>query len=651
MSNGLLERPLVTLLVPVALALSAMGASISQETCENQVIAPGAWRLIETSTSPPGRMHAVMAYDSARGDVVLFGGAQDCQSRVPKNDTWLFDGVNWQEIASPTAPPPRYYGALAFDSIRGVTVLYGGTAERASYDDTWEFDGSEWTQVFPVQSPGGCARFSMAFDELRGVTVLRAQRSEGGRGNGFCAIAQQTWEYDGTTWTRITTLHAPPEGAHSNWHTAMVWDGGIGEIVYYLDDSVWAYDGADWREIGRFECSIEGIGFDRGRGTHVFSPQIDPDDLRAVDVLHEWAGPGSSPEWVIHEIAPPPRTTGGSSPTVDFSLRGGLLLFGGFEYCNSATHNDTWLYAVDSDGDGYGDSSDCAPYDPSVYPLADEICDGKNNDCRSPSWPALPGDELDLDEDGVSVCEGDCDDLDENRYPGLPESCDGLDNDCNGLVDDDELGTDSDSDGINNACDNCRESYNADQMNHDDDSHGNACDNCLFTDNEDQLDTDADEFGDACDNCPGSANPSQVDADQDGHGDHCDNCPHRRNVSQSDLDSDSEGDECDLDDSLLFFRRMDDSVVRWQSDAGADSYNLYRGVLSVLLAGGDYTQDPAAVPEARRHCMLHTTMVEDQDRPAAGAAYYWLVAGVSGGVEWPLGDGAGLLRGNTHPCP
>ena len=93
----------------------------------------------------------------------------------------------------------------------------------------------------------------------------------------------------------------------------------------------------------------------------------------------------------------------------------------------------------DSDGDGFcsgpgGDDCDDTNYH--VYPGADQRCDGLNNDCDDPLWPALPPDEADTDSDSHALCEGDCDDLDAARYPGATESCDTIDNDCNETVDD-----------------------------------------------------------------------------------------------------------------------------------------------------------------------------------------------------------------------
>lgn len=59
---------------------------------------------------------------------------------------------------------------------------------------------------------------------------------------------------------------------------------------------------------------------------------------------------------------------------------------------------------------------------------------------------------------------------------------------------------DSDSDGVNDALDNCRQVPNANQRNEDNDSLGNACDPCPISSN--NADVDADGVADACDPHP-----------------------------------------------------------------------------------------------------------------------------------------------------
>jgi uncharacterized repeat protein (TIGR01451 family) len=69
-------------------------------------------------------------------------------------------------------------------------------------------------------------------------------------------------------------------------------------------------------------------------------------------------------------------------------------------------------------------------------------------------------------------------------------------------------------------------------------------DNCPGIDNADQTDTDEDGIGDACDNCSMVINPNQLDSDGDGIGDACDNCSNVSNENQLDTNGDGIGDAC-----------------------------------------------------------------------------------------------------------
>jgi hypothetical protein len=178
------------------------------------------WTQRFPSTAPSPRWYCPMAYDSARGVTVLFGGS------TGGNQTWEWDGTNWTQRFPPASPSSRYGHSMAFDSVRGVCVLFGGYSSvfpPGRRNDTWEWNGTTWTQRFPATPPSPREEQALAYDSARRVTVLF-----GGLGNQNQFYAD-TWEWNGTTWTqRFPAASTSPRRCH-----AMAYDSVRGVTVLF----------------------------------------------------------------------------------------------------------------------------------------------------------------------------------------------------------------------------------------------------------------------------------------------------------------------------------------------------------------------------------------------------------------------------------
>jgi hypothetical protein len=205
------------------------------------------WTNRAPAISPPPLAAAVMAYDTARGRSVLFGGSTPT---AVISDTWEWDGNTWIRRDLATSPPPMAWAAMAYDSARGRMVLFGAfNAFGGWFSETWEFDGATWTQAHPANYPSSGRRgAAMAFDSSRNRIVMF-----GGSDPSVSVRTAETWEWDGTNWMRKTPTVSPYERL---WH-AMAFDpqrnrtilfGGDHLQPYYLGDTndTWEWDGSQW---------------------------------------------------------------------------------------------------------------------------------------------------------------------------------------------------------------------------------------------------------------------------------------------------------------------------------------------------------------------------------------------------------------------
>ena len=184
--------------------------------------------------------------------------------------------------------------AMAYDAVRSRVVVFGGT-DGTLLDDTWEYDGATWTQG-PAAPPALTPRklHAMTFDLARQRVVLF--------GGDDGSLLNDTWIYDGAAWSAGPTA---PAGLAARVEAGLTHDIGRGRTVLFggdasrtataLRNDTWELSGAGWS-----------------------------------------AGP-------VAPAALTPRT----SHAMAYDLRlGRVVTFGGFD---GAVRNDTWLY----DGTGW----------------------------------------------------------------------------------------------------------------------------------------------------------------------------------------------------------------------------------------------------------------------------------------------------------
>jgi Galactose oxidase, central domain/Kelch motif len=199
------------------------------------IVAQDSWTLANPTVKLTGRGNTAMAFDSARGVVVLFGGDGGTKKF---RDTWEWNGKSWSLKSPKTTPPPLYAHAMAYDSDRKVVVMFGNDQQTG----TWEWNGTDWKLAGSVHTNDTRRWSAMAYDEDRKVVVRFG--GERGRAQG------KTWTWDGKSW-KLAASSGPP----ARYHHVMVWDSIRRRIVMTgglvgnaPSNDTWEWNGKVWVE-------------------------------------------------------------------------------------------------------------------------------------------------------------------------------------------------------------------------------------------------------------------------------------------------------------------------------------------------------------------------------------------------------------------
>lgn len=228
-------------------------------TTELPPITEAIWTdLAPLGDLPAARSAHSMAYDSVSGNIVLFGG---WDANGTYNDTWVFDATldTWtNKNPAGTLPAARAQHQMAYDPVSGKAILFGGVVAKSGEQlgDTWGYDpiANTWTDLDPAgDTPSPRDSFSMVYDQINQKIILF-----GGWSDETGAHLNDTWAYDpaANTWTNLNPTGDIPavRGSHT-----MAYDpddgkillfGGVDGNAYFSD--TWAYDALAniWTNLG-----------------------------------------------------------------------------------------------------------------------------------------------------------------------------------------------------------------------------------------------------------------------------------------------------------------------------------------------------------------------------------------------------------------
>jgi hypothetical protein len=331
-------------MIRIAIACALVGCIAKADPPPTQGVAR-SWKMRPARPEQPGPgelRSARLAFDSNRGRVVLYGGA-DVDKQY--DAMWELTETGWEKLCEPclaVANPIGTEGMLepgfAYDPARDVIVMFGGEGPGSPdfRNDVWELAGGSWRYDGPA-APMPRTAAQLVYDP-----ILGGMRMLGGyNGNAI----EETWTFVDGTWALDDDA---PQAAMTAESTEATYDADRDRVLVLEDsantpaDALWVHDAPGWRMLCE-PCTTDSTP--RVRASLVHIAGYDQTFLiggENPDI------PGLAGTWVLVDDRFEPYTTlGDLPPRADAGVvydpsRDVVVLYGGWGDSATDIRGETW---------------------------------------------------------------------------------------------------------------------------------------------------------------------------------------------------------------------------------------------------------------------------------------------------------------------
>jgi hypothetical protein len=243
---------------------------------------------------------------------------------------------SWTQANPVTTPTFRRAGAMAYDGVGNRLLMHGGLDPSFSslIDETWAYNGITWTLLTPTSGMAGRWGHQLVRDTLRNRLI-----TFGGRSPTQNTPANDTYQWNGSGWLQILPASAPAPRhlygmAYDQRRDRVVVFGGRGALQTLSD--TWEFEGSNWQRVDLLEAPPARqelvMVYDAGRAATVLFGGFHPDSSTVYGDTWEYDGS----QWVERSFATPPAPRYRAAAAYD-SRRQRVLVYGGFNGQNLLT--------------------------------------------------------------------------------------------------------------------------------------------------------------------------------------------------------------------------------------------------------------------------------------------------------------------------